>query len=503
MKTISIKLKNLSLTLFIIINIFLIFFFKLFYIKKKKISNTPNISIFLPIYNKENYLNRSLGSIQNQTLKNIEIIAINDGSTDNTLKILKKLSKKDIRIKIINNDRNHGLLYSRAMGILNSTGKYVMNLDPDDKFNDYNCLEELYNKTEKNKIDLIIFLIKRISTNIHNKNESYLAYLENKFQLQRDDLRITNKLIKKEIIMKAYKLYSNNIYKNKWNFHEDNIWNILVRKFSKTSEILNKFIYIYKRNKDSLNMKKGNIIDIKNRIYRLKWITRYYRNIKKKLRYFYNLYFYLENIIFNCNASFLNDKHEIKKGITYISLELLYIFKNKAIMSKNINNILNIISSDKIIYFYNSFNKTLINYLNIFSIFKLLLENNNKIIISIDINNDTKFDNIFNYIYPSDILIGKDDIIFHKNFCKLTKHYFNNKIVILTSNIYINKTLSNLSNLIIHSFNENLIFKNLFKYNNTILSNYTIKELNLFKDKFLPIFKNSNFINLQYFKLPK
>ena len=71
----------------------------------------------MPIYNKDFYLKRSIRSLQDQSLSNIEIVAINDCSTDNTLKLLKFMSKKDKRIKIINNDRNHGLLYSRAMGI--------------------------------------------------------------------------------------------------------------------------------------------------------------------------------------------------------------------------------------------------------------------------------------------------------------------------------------------------------------------------------------------------
>ena len=76
------------------------------------------VSVFLPIYNKCTYLQRSIGTIQNQSLENIEIVAVNDYSTDNTLISLKKMAKKDLRIKIVNNDRNHGLLYSRAMGIL-------------------------------------------------------------------------------------------------------------------------------------------------------------------------------------------------------------------------------------------------------------------------------------------------------------------------------------------------------------------------------------------------
>ena len=123
------------------------------------------VSVFLPIYNKCPYLQRSIGSIQNQSLGNIEIIAVNDYSTDNTLISLKKMSKKDLRIKIVNNDRNHGLLYSRAMGILNSTGEYLMNLDPDDRLEGSDNLEVLYNTAKCNNSDIVRYLVKSIPFN--------------------------------------------------------------------------------------------------------------------------------------------------------------------------------------------------------------------------------------------------------------------------------------------------------------------------------------------------
>ncbi len=137
------------------------------------LKKSPKISIFLPIYNKAKYINRSIGSIQMQTLKNIEIIPVNDCSEDNTLDILKKMAKNDSRIKIISNKKNEGLLYSRAMGILNSKGEYIMNLDPDDKLEGPDNLEFLYNKASQAKIDIISFgLLKEQRLN-KNKNTSY------------------------------------------------------------------------------------------------------------------------------------------------------------------------------------------------------------------------------------------------------------------------------------------------------------------------------------------
>lgn len=86
------------------IKIFFIFL-SLFLLKKfNNYKNViPKISIYLPIYNKEKFLIKSIKSIQRQSLKNIEIIAVNDYSTDNSFQILNKLSKNDSRIKIINN----------------------------------------------------------------------------------------------------------------------------------------------------------------------------------------------------------------------------------------------------------------------------------------------------------------------------------------------------------------------------------------------------------------
>ena len=132
----------------------------------------PKISIFIPIYNKEKYITNCIQTLQNQTLKDIEIIAVNDGSNDSSLSILTKLAKNNNRIKIVNNDKNHGLLYSRAMGILNSTGEYLMNLDADDQINGDECLEYLYNQTQLHKIDIIQY-----SVLFYNLNWTFIAVL--------------------------------------------------------------------------------------------------------------------------------------------------------------------------------------------------------------------------------------------------------------------------------------------------------------------------------------
>ena len=90
-----------------------------------KIMNNPKISVIVPVYNGSDYICECLDSIVNQTLKDIEIICVNDGSTDNSLSILKKYASKDTRIKIIDK-KNEGQGYARKCGLDIASGKYIM-----------------------------------------------------------------------------------------------------------------------------------------------------------------------------------------------------------------------------------------------------------------------------------------------------------------------------------------------------------------------------------------
>ena len=111
-----------------------------------------SISVIVPIYNSEAYLNKCIDSLINQTKKDIEIILVNDGSTDASDKIIK--SYKDKRIKYYKN-KNNGIGYSRNFGIDKSNSKYIMFLDSDDYLDIHAC-EELYKKIEKDKSDVVV-----------------------------------------------------------------------------------------------------------------------------------------------------------------------------------------------------------------------------------------------------------------------------------------------------------------------------------------------------------
>lgn len=101
------------------------------------------ISIIIPVYNVEAYLAECIESAMRQTLSDIEIICVDDGSTDNSRSILQKYAEKDPRIKLVLNDANRGTLEARKRGILAANGEYIMFLDADDLFAEEACAEAL------------------------------------------------------------------------------------------------------------------------------------------------------------------------------------------------------------------------------------------------------------------------------------------------------------------------------------------------------------------------
>lgn len=121
------------------------------WISLKKLNNTCKVSIIVPVYNVEDYLSECLDSICNQTLKDIEIICINDGSSDNSLDILNEYSKKDKRISVISKE-NGGQGVARNLGITLANGEYIGFVDSDDWIEE-DMFEKLYMKAHKNNLD--------------------------------------------------------------------------------------------------------------------------------------------------------------------------------------------------------------------------------------------------------------------------------------------------------------------------------------------------------------
>ena len=112
------------------------------------------ISIIVAVYNVEKYLKRSLDSILNQSYKNIEVIIVNDGSTDNSRNICEKYAELYSNIKVIHKE-NGGLSSARNIGIENATGEYIGFVDSDDYISS-NMFEEMYNRIIESDSDIAI-----------------------------------------------------------------------------------------------------------------------------------------------------------------------------------------------------------------------------------------------------------------------------------------------------------------------------------------------------------
>lgn len=134
------------------------------------------ISIIIPVYNSASCIERCLESLVNQTLKDIEIICVNDGSTDNSLEILNKYSANDNRIKVYTQN-NQGPSVARNLGISKANGEYIIFVDADD-YTDLKMCEDFYNKAIKTNADIVVSDFYRIS-NMHSALDKRVEIVHN------------------------------------------------------------------------------------------------------------------------------------------------------------------------------------------------------------------------------------------------------------------------------------------------------------------------------------
>ena len=224
-----------------------------------KAPHNPAISIIIPSYNKKNNLTLTLNSVIIQTLKNIEIIIVDDGSDDGSEKIFESLYEKDCRIRLFKHKRNMGVWRTRLDGFLYSRGKYVLHIDPDDFLSDYYVLEELLNLITKYNLDSVRFTFSKVPYRENLTNSSKLGVKHpypkkfTKIIYGRPGYNvhyfgygtIWNRLIRANIISKGLDFvdeYILNAYKNLW---DDMWWNKLVDKASFSNVIINRLGYIF------------------------------------------------------------------------------------------------------------------------------------------------------------------------------------------------------------------------------------------------------------------
>ena len=235
---------------------------KLLYSQEEMMAAYPDpfISIILPAFNKEKELLQSIRSIQNQSFRNIEIIIVDDCSTDNSKEVYKYLLDTDARIRIFYHQKNMGVWRTRLDGFLYSRGKYILFFDPGDFYADNLVLEDGYNLVNKYHLDSVRFALMEVynRTNIEGeKNQKKITFYKEflKITYGRLDLpvitvhfgSIWNRLTRAAIFTKGLYLldeYILNAYKNLW---EDRWWNQIANKMCFSNLIVNRIAYLYFR----------------------------------------------------------------------------------------------------------------------------------------------------------------------------------------------------------------------------------------------------------------
>lgn len=135
------------------------------------------ISIIIPVFNTAKYLNECLDSVINQSLTDIEVICVNDGSTDSSMEVLQYYQSKDSRIKILSQE-NKGLSSSRNFALQHATGEYILFIDSDD-YIERDCLYDVYNVAKTNSLDMLMFKLINFDDDTYEKSKS--GYFDMKF----------------------------------------------------------------------------------------------------------------------------------------------------------------------------------------------------------------------------------------------------------------------------------------------------------------------------------
>lgn len=224
--------------------------------------NNKKVSIIVPVYNVENYLERCVNSIINQTYKNLEIILINDGSSDNSPTICDKFAEIDNRIVVVHTT-NGGVSSARNKGIDIATGDYVEFVDSDD-YIEPNCVETLVNKIQDN--DLVI-----CGYNLKNDKNTFVAFEEESVL----DFRINQKQFFKALKQFMINSPCNKLYKKElittefdvnYSLGEDTLFNLQYLKNCHNIVLIKEVLYVYNYlNENSLVHTKINTLkDFKN-----------------------------------------------------------------------------------------------------------------------------------------------------------------------------------------------------------------------------------------------
>lgn len=223
--------------------------------KIEKCSKNPKITIIIPAYNVEAYISECLLSVIKQSLKDIEIIVMNDGSTDCTLQIIKTFMQYDARIRLID-EVNRGVGAVKNDALKRARGEYVMFIDSDDVI-DTGLLENTYNTIIDNNVDVVVFGAYNLINGKRRKSSYGIDKLTPKYKNKILSNNIVQNILSKIPVLGMCKLYNreflikNNIYFQEGCIGEDQIFFIKSMLLLDKLFILDKNSYGYRRKRNN------------------------------------------------------------------------------------------------------------------------------------------------------------------------------------------------------------------------------------------------------------
>ena len=307
----------------------------------------PKVSVIIPVYNVEPYLRQALDSVVNQTLSDIEIICVDDCSTDNSLNILKEYASKDSRFVVVEQDENQGACTARNKGLKTAQGEYIMLLDPDDWY-ELDACEVAYNQIKKNNNDIVLF-----ANNEFIENDGTCKYDNSRIEpfgeyidcpnIMLDDVNCfyLTSMWHQYAIYRRTLLSDNNIFYPKYRMFDDQVFYTKAILAAKDISLIQKALYNYRIRKTSITyvynnqhsdimkskfdiIKSLNLSDKKSNLKKniyihtitscLYWYKRYVRQLPKIEKAFYDS---IREVFLNLDLNYINSNLENINPETY------------------------------------------------------------------------------------------------------------------------------------------------------------------------------------------
>lgn len=286
------------------------------------------VSIIVPVYNVENYIDRCLKNLVNQTLKDIEIIVVNDGSTDDSKSIIDNYIEK-YQIKYLEKE-NGGLSSARNFGLRYATGEYVAFLDSDD-YVEKNMYEEMYKLAKNENSDMVECdfawewdCLEKYEINKKIKKDIRKKYKNKREMMKRPRVVAWNKLIKRSIIEE------NNIKFPEGLIYEDLEFFYKLIPYVNKISYLNKYFVHYVQREDSISNKQteknGDIFKILNNIIEFYKKNNLYTQYKKELNYMFL------RILFGSSMKRILKIKDYKLKKELIKETFLWIFQKETVL---------------------------------------------------------------------------------------------------------------------------------------------------------------------------